>query len=77
MMKARTKTKDGRPLILLGLSRLNTERLHKGLPIKIDLQDPAPKGLEMPGGAVIFIMAGETEGAIAEELTALGIEFPS
>lgn len=77
MMKARTVTKDGRPVILIGLDRENTKRLHDGKPIRVDLREAPPKGLLIPGGPILYLIAGETLKDIADELTKAGIEFPS
>lgn len=63
--------------ILIGLDRENTKRLHEGKPIRVDLREPPPKGLSMCDGPILYLMAGETLGDIAEELTKAGIEFPS
>lgn len=68
MIKTRGQTADGRHFIIFGLSRLNVEKLLEGMPIKVDLQEPPPKGLDLPGGAVVLIVGGETEAAIVAEL---------
>jgi hypothetical protein len=73
MIKALGTAKDGRRVVLLGLSRLNTERLLDGKPIRVDLQAQ----LGVAGGDIILICAGETESDIAAELTKAGIGFPS
>jgi len=57
MIKATGGTKDGVPLLLLGLSRENTRRLHDNQPIRVrvDHLDPRLPPLE------IVLFAGETE----------------
>ncbi len=54
-------------LLLLGLSRANTTRLHQGQPIRFNLRDIATGGLELPD-LVVVICAGETEREIHQEL---------
>lgn len=76
MIKASGALKDGRRFIIFGLSRLNTEKLLEGKPIRIDLREPPPAGLMVPDGMVIGIMGGETEAAIASELHTIGVEVP-
>lgn len=44
---------------------MNTERLHGGMPIRVNLTE-----LGLPGG-FIYIIAGETEEALAEDLKPL------
>lgn len=65
MIKARGTDDQGNALIILGLSRANTERLHAGMPIRISMVE-----LGFAGGW-IYITAGETEEAIAEDLKPL------
>lgn len=64
MIKAVAQGPDGRPLLILGLSRKNTERLLEGRPIPVELRDLF--GID----AVVLIVAGETEDAIVDELRA-------
>lgn len=52
----------GKPILLLGLTRKNTELLLDGRPIPIELKDLI--GVD----AVVLIVAGETEQAICDEL---------
>lgn len=61
MIKARGATVGGEPILIFGLSRMNTERLHAGMPIRVDLREMGLVGL-------VFIIAGETEEAIAASL---------
>jgi hypothetical protein len=63
MIKALATGKDGRPILILGLSRGNMERLLDGKPIQVD-----PADLKIPGGPVVIILGGETEEAIQAEL---------
>ena len=68
MIKATGGTKDGVPLLMLGLSRENTRRLHDDQPIRVraDYVDPRLPALE------IVLFAGETE---EDMTTRLGL-FP-
>ena len=63
MIKALAHDDQGRPVIILGLSRKNTEELLKDRPIPVDL---TMFGIE--GGGRILIIAGETEEAMAAQL---------
>lgn len=64
MIKARGE-KDGKPVLLIGLSRVNTKRLHLGQPIVIDADELESMGL--PAMQVV-ILAGETEASMAAML---------
>lgn len=63
MIKMVLHSKDGSKTLLLGLSRLNTDRLHLGQPVKVDL---APLGLDTD--LTIVLVAGETEAAVAADI---------
>lgn len=65
MIKASAVGKGGKPLLLLGLSRKNTELLLDGKPISIELKGLI--GLE----ATVLLIAGETEGAMLSQLRSL------
>jgi len=65
MIKAKMSTEDGRTIVLLGLSRENTTRLHANKPIYVT-------GAEMDVPVDIVIIAGETEEAI---VTLLGESY--
>ena len=69
MIKGRINFPAGPPGLLIGLSRENTRRLHQGTPIAFDTG--VIEGL--PSMKVI-IFAGETEAAMAEELSKYGAE---
>jgi hypothetical protein len=62
MIKAGAKLENGRQLLVIGLSRRNTELLLEGKPIRID---PADTRLD---GPIIVIMGGENEQAILDQL---------
>ena len=66
MIKA-LATRGKRKLVLLGLSRLNCERLLAGKPIHIHLSELGVTGPE------VIICAGETEETIIKELEAVGM----
>jgi hypothetical protein len=61
MLQAIAELKDGKKLMILGLTRKNLERLLDGRPIKFD----ATK-LGYPGFISIFV--GETEATMTEDL---------
>lgn len=69
MIKARGATVGGEPILIFGLSRMNTERLHAGLPIRVDLRELGMQGL-------VFIIAGETEEAIGASLKGANLVGP-
>ena len=61
MIKAVGKSPDGSPMIFLGISALNVEKLKEGKPILVNLAD---LGLE----GKIAIIYGETEDEIERDL---------
>lgn len=61
MIKLRAQTTDGRPMIVVGLSHENLDRLRAGKPIDFDLGDIGLVG-------ECFIFAGETEDEMMENL---------
>jgi hypothetical protein len=63
MLKALAKGSDGRPIMILGLSRRNTELLLEGKPIMVDTSN-----FGIPGGPCIVLLGGETEQAIQAEM---------
>lgn len=68
MIIARADTKDGKPLLLFGLSKENITRLMDNQPIR--MQPDTHPGI--PEGWSIMIMYGETEASIALQLRAAG-----
>lgn len=64
MIKA-SGEREGQPLLILGLSRVNTERLLEGMPIMIDAAEMAAMGLP---ATHVLVVAGETEADIAGQL---------
>lgn len=62
MIKARATLLHERPLYILGLSAINLEKLREGKPILVKLE-------ELDGVGEVIIMFGETEAAIATELS--------
>lgn len=71
MIRATGKSgKDGRPVLVIGLSRRNCERLLEGDPIPFDA---APWGVD----AHIVIVAGETEEAITQDFRKHGVQIRS
>lgn len=67
MIKARASHADGTEIILLGLSRVNCERMLAGQPIHID---------KSYFGKEILIIAGETEEAMEADLKKNGLQMP-
>jgi hypothetical protein len=65
MIKAVATGAGGKPVLILGLSRMNTELLLDGKPISIDLMS------YLGHAATLVLMAGETEEAITAELRPL------
>jgi hypothetical protein len=61
MIKAKTKSKEGKEILILGLSELNIKKLKEGQPIKID------DGRFFDG--LIFITYGKTEERIAADMS--------
>ncbi len=57
-------------VILLGLSRVNIEKLMEGKPIRISAKSHGPM---IPPGLTIGIMFGETEKDIHDELKKVGV----
>lgn len=73
MLIARSDTADGKPVLLLGLSRVNIERLVAGHNIEIT---PSTHGPAMPDDCIIVIMFGENELALRDDLITHGIIGP-
>lgn len=61
MIKAIANTKEGRKILIMGLSDLNVEKLTEGKPIHFDLE---PLGME---GAIV-ILHGKTEDDISADI---------
>ncbi|WP_423396051.1 hypothetical protein [Burkholderia sp. LMG 21824] len=66
MLKAVAETTNGK-MVILGLSRENITRLQAGKPIKFDAEQIGLPGYEF------FIVFGETEQAIYDDLNALAV----
>lgn len=64
MVKATLRLSDGRSILVLGLSRENTDRLHQGLPIPVEAAQVDPRLPEL----TVVLIAGETEEAILAEI---------
>jgi len=67
MIKATGTNSDGEPVLIIGLSRGNCEKLLAGQPIPFKTGELGLPQLE------ILIMAGETETAMYRELRDMGI----
>jgi hypothetical protein len=64
MIKATGRSKDGTPLLILGLSAENTKRLHANQPIMVRADHVDPR---LPVLTVVLV-AGDTEQVIADAL---------
>jgi hypothetical protein len=64
MIKAVGSMEDGRALIIVGLSKVNMDKLLKDQPIKIDLD----ADLGIVGGGVLLVVGGQTEATIQAQL---------
>jgi hypothetical protein len=74
MIIARSMTPEtGEELLLFGLARVNIEQLLRGNPIRITCET---HGAGVPLGWTIWIMFGETEKSIMEELREAGVFSP-
>jgi hypothetical protein len=62
LIKALAKGKDGGAIVILGLSRRNTELLLADKPIRVDLTE-----FGFPG-ACVWLIAGETEATLLAQL---------
>ena len=71
MIKATGRNTTDDPVLMLGLSRNNTQALLDGRPIRITAAELVTMGL--PGTMDVVIVAGETEGSIARTL---GLTLP-
>ncbi len=69
MIKALIKLKNGKQLILLGLSEENIKRLKQDEPIIIKGKDLGFNGYD------IWIIAGDTEESITEDLKGIFGDF--
>lgn len=68
MIKAKATLKDGRPLIVLGLSKMNLKKLKEGYPIKFNLNE-----IDLEGEVLIF--CGKTEQHILRDFEKAGIKI--
>lgn len=59
----------GEPVLILGLSKLNTERLLANQPIRISPEEVEKMGLP---SMTIVLLGGDTENDIMEDLRAIG-----
>jgi hypothetical protein len=64
MIKAVAGTDDGQTLIILGLSRMNCEKLLEDQPIKIDTRTQ----LGIEGGPSVLLFAKESEDDLQETM---------
>jgi hypothetical protein len=63
---------NGKPWIVLGLSRLNCERLLDNKPIMVD-----GRLVGLPTGVRVVLLGGETEDEIVEDLRSMGVRLLS
>ncbi len=71
MLKIVTQGRDGKPMVILGLSFENLDRLRTGHPIRLAMGELVPTG-----DFTLAITAGETLTSIADELRAAGLPIP-
>ncbi len=67
MIKAIGQNKEGRTVVFLGLSRMNTQRLHDDKPIVVRLTELDPRLPDLD----VVLLAGETEEAIAAQFASV------
>lgn len=72
MIKATSKMKDGRPLLILGLSGENFTRMLADEPMAIDV---GSLGDGMPALEVV-LLAGKTEQDVVDQLRSAGLIGP-
>lgn len=70
MIKGRAMI-DGKPVLLLGLSRANCERLLQDQPIRITRDQLVVMGLP---AIDVLLIAGETEASISQQLGGLPLQ---
>lgn len=63
MIKATVQMKDGRTMVILGLTATNIDLLMAAAPIRVDLAD-----LGMPTGPVVAIIAARTDVGLLRDL---------
>jgi len=71
MIKFTARRENGRQIIGIGISAVNVERLKEGKPIHVNLEE-----MGLPWKAEILLMYGETEQAMADELSEAGMIGP-
>lgn len=70
MIRALMTTKDGRPMLLLGIEAENVKRLKEGQPIHVN-------GREDDLPIDVVIMYGETLQDVLDDLVKAGVQLPS
>jgi hypothetical protein len=73
VIKGRAAGRNGRDVVLLGLSHENVARLFADEPMVIRTDLPPPEGVSLPGGPTIILIAGSDEDALVEKLRASGL----
>lgn len=71
MIRAASRKQTGEPVILLGVTEENVNRLKEGKPIRVDLAQ-FEVGLE----GDLVILYGKTHRAVVDDLNASGIRLP-
>jgi len=61
-----------RDVVVLGLTDQNLERMRNGEPLQIDLSQPTPDGVGLPGGPVLFVFADKDEAMVLRRLHQAG-----
>lgn len=76
MIRAVTKGKEGEPVVILGITRDNIERLKRGHPIAVDLSE---FGLALRGAVdhtKVTVLYGETHEEVVDIIEGAGVKLP-
>lgn len=68
MIRALAITPEGKPIIVLGITRGNVERLKRGQPIRV-----TGASINCPEVESVLVFYGENESVIAEDLREAGL----
>jgi hypothetical protein len=72
VIKATARAKNGQPAHIIGLSKVNIDKLMSGFPIAFPMSEMTGNQEDV---AVMILIGGETEEAIIEELTKHGFDM--
>lgn len=71
MLKVRITTEAGTPLVILGLTAVNVQKLQQGLPLVFPLSD-----IGVPGGGELSIIVGDDHADLIHQLSVAGVHLP-